>query len=92
MNETEIIKIIFPYTRKECVEDFINLKQTPCDKINLASHIGNKFVNYFTQKERFHTMSSKGFSFLIRFSSLKKYTRRTGFVMLYIDYIPTLMN
>jgi hypothetical protein len=63
MNETEIIKAVFPYSRKECIADFINLKQTPCNGINPASKLGNKFVNYFTQKERYHTMSSKGFSF-----------------------------
>jgi hypothetical protein len=63
MNETEIIKAVFPYTRKECIADFINLKQIPCDKINSASHIGNKFVNYFTLRERYHTKPNKGFSY-----------------------------
>jgi 16S rRNA G966 N2-methylase RsmD len=64
MSESFLNKQLKPITKKEAKEDYNNLKNIKCSKINMGSLVGNKATDYFFFKYRLKTKSRKGISFI----------------------------
>ena len=59
----KISKKIKNITEEEAISDYNHLKQMNLTKITNETRIGNKFVDYFTFRQRLETIGVKGFSY-----------------------------
>ena len=78
MDETkkeQIFKELYKTSEYEAIKDFIKLKKINDNKILLCSRTGNKFVDYFTAKERLNTIGRKGISFFDFINKIDDYKK-----------------
>lgn len=59
----KIAKKIKNITEEEAIKDYEHLKEIDLKKVTNETRIGNKFVDYFTFRQRLETIGVKGFSY-----------------------------
>ena len=59
----KIAKKIKNITEEEAIKDYEHLKEIDLKKVTNETRIGNKFVDYFTFRQRLETIGIKGFSY-----------------------------
>lgn len=59
----KIAKKIKNITEAEAIKDYEHLKEIDLKKVTNETRIGNKFVDYFTFRQRLETIGIKGFSY-----------------------------
>jgi len=75
MNNKEIAAAIKLILEADAIKDFVSLSKIDLTKVKNESRVGNKFVDYFTFKERLATKTRKGMNFY-EFSLDLKYHQR----------------
>ena len=63
INKKQIAKKLKNISEEEAIKDYENLKKANLSKVTNETRIGNKFVDYFTFKERLETISKKGMTY-----------------------------
>ena len=61
----KLTKKIKNITQEEAIQDFEHLKRMDLKTITNETRIGNKFVDFFTFRQRLETIGVKGFPILI---------------------------
>jgi tRNA G10 N-methylase Trm11 len=63
LDKDKIAKKIKNITEEEAIKDYEHLKEINLKKVTNETRIGNKFVDYFTFRQRLETIGVKGFSY-----------------------------
>jgi hypothetical protein len=79
-----IAKQIKNISEQEAVEDYENLKDIDLDKITPNTRTGNKFIDYFTFKQRLETKGRTGINFYEFFENKSEHSKKR--------YIRNLLN
>jgi 16S rRNA G966 N2-methylase RsmD len=73
LTKNQITKKLYPQTYNEIITDYDKLKNLNCEKIDLGSKAGSKFVDYFTAYHRLDTKSYRKFSFFDLYENFNEY-------------------
>jgi hypothetical protein len=63
LSKTQIIKMLYPISKNNAIEDYNKLKLIDCNNLLVSSTIGSDFINFFTAIERLDTKGRRKISF-----------------------------